>query len=332
MSTYVFSKNQNFEDCPELVRTYLKYLLTHKDRSPRTVNAYYIDLRLLLKYIVQYRAGTLSDVIDDECDITHLDIDFFKSVTRSEVFDFLYFVLENRKNSVATRARKLSSFKGFFKYLTVSEGKLTHNPLKDIESAKPKKKIPKYLTLEESKELLNVASHKGEREFCMLTLFLNCGMRLSELRDINISTISEDRIKVIGKGRKERFVYINGSCKDAIEKYLAKRAQIEKIIDSDALFLSDRTGKRLSARRLQQIVENAIKTAGLGDKGISVHKLRHTAATLLYQHGGADMLALKEILGHEHVSTTEIYTHISDEQLKKAATSSPLANFKAEEE
>ncbi len=327
MSSYVFTDNATFDDCPQLVIEYLKHLKVIKDRSSRTVNGYYIDLKLFFRFVVQYRAKSLQGRVDNDCDISGLDVEFFKQVTKSDIYEFLYFMAENHQNSVSARARKLSAIKGFYKFLVVGKALITQNPAKDIDTPAGKKTIPKYLTLEESRELLTVGDKQDARLFCILVLFLNCGMRLSELCGINISAIGDEKIRIIGKGRKERFVFLNKSCKQAIDNYIEHRAKTKKIIDEDALFISERTGKRLTARRVQQLVEQALQQAGLSGKGFSAHKLRHTAATLLYRYGDADMLALKEILGHAHVSTTEIYTHISDEQLKKAATSSPLSDI-----
>ncbi len=335
MSSYVFSKSNTFNDCPPLLVAYLSTLVSIKNRSKRTVNAYYIDLRLFLRYIVQKRAGNFSGAIDNGCDITKLDEKFFAGITKLEILQFMNFLAFDRetiegKNSgigATARARKLSAIKGFYKYLVIDSGVLSVNPVKDIETPKIQRSLPKHLSLDESKQLLAGDEVLDARIYCILILFLNCGMRLSELCGINISDIRSDQLKVLGKGNKERTVYLNRSCIEAIDAYKEERIKIENIIDEDALFISPRTRKRLTGRRIQQIIAQSLKKAGLDNQGYSAHKLRHTAATLLYRYGGADMLALKEILGHEHVSTTEIYTHISDEQLRKVIASSPLADF-----
>ncbi len=333
MSSYVFSKQNTFDDCPPLVVEYLSTLVSIKNRSKRTVNAYYIDLRIFLRYIVQKRNGNFNGEIDSSCNITKLDKEFFASITKLEILQFMNFLAFDRQTTegkavglgATARARKLSAIKGFYKYLVIDSGVITANPVKDIESPKIQRSMPKHLTLDESKMLLEVDDVLDVRVYCILILFLNCGMRLSELCGINISDIRSDSLRVLGKGNKERTVYLNKSCIDAINAYMEERDKIENIIDTNALFIGPITRKRLSGRRIQQIVEASLKKAGLDGQGYSVHKLRHTAATLLYRYGGADMLALKEILGHEHVSTTEIYTHISNEQLQKVAAASPLA-------
>lgn len=243
---------------------------------------------------------------------------------------FLAEFKHNHGNDAKARSRKVSSIRSFYKYLTVSSGKLSENPMLNLETPKLKKSLPKYLTLEQSIELLtHIETNFTERDFCIITLFLNCGMRVSELCSINIQDIKDNRLKLLGKGNKERIVYLNESCLNAIENYLKvlNSGNIIKRVDKDALFLN-RFGKRISTRGVEQIVEQCLKKAGLDGLGISPHKLRHTAATLLYQDAGVDIRVLKDILGHESLATTEIYTHISNKQIEDAAKKSPLANIK----
>ena len=219
----------------------------------------------------------------------------------------------------------MSALKGFFNYMCTQVGKLSINPTESISLGAPKKTLPKYLTADESIQLLkNIQSDFYERDFCIITLFLNCGMRLTELVTINLGDFRDDTIRITGKGSKERLVYLTPACLDALEHYTAARASLPNLSDKQALFVSQKTGKRLSARRVEQIVARCLQSAGLSGRGFSPHKLRHTAATLMYQ-GGVDMLALKEILGHESVSTTQIYTHINRQQLRAAVNASPLA-------
>ena len=330
MSTYYNpnkTKAVSYDDCPEAVVEYLHYTETIRGLSPRTVNGYYVDLRVFFKYLVHHRGLVPNDAALESINISALDLEFIQKITKAEVYDYLYYATRERGNSAASRARKLSSIKGFFRYLTSKTGKLQNNPTDDIEMPAQKKRLPKYLSLEESKELLgSVNSDFPERDYCILTLFLNCGMRLSELVGLNVQDIKNDTLRLIGKGNKERMIYLNHACLISIEQMLAERARIEQIKDDKALFISRRTGQRLSARRVQQIVSNSLQLAGLDGKGYSVHKLRHTAATLMYQYGNVDVLVLKEVLGHANVSTTQIYTHLDSTQLKKAAGASPLAS------
>lgn len=332
MSTYFNSNKPNqkndFNDMPASVKEFLYYNETIRNLSARTINAYYIDLRTFFKYLALNRGLTSEDKLDD-FNLSFIDIDFVKSISKAEIYEFLHFITRERSNAAATRARKLSSLKSYFKYVSKKANLIKENPCDDIDTPHLKKRLPKYLSLEESLELLkSVNSDFYERDYCILTLFLNCGMRLSELIGINLNDIRDEQIRIIGKGNKERLVYLNDACLSAIKILLIERAKMKNLVDKNAVFVSKRTGKRLTARRVQQIVEGCLSAAGLKDKGYSPHKLRHTAATLMYRFGNVDMLALKEILGHEHVSTTEIYTHISEKQLEAAAKSTPLAKVK----
>ena len=236
---------------------------------------------------------------------------------------------DERDNNERTRARKATTLRMFYKYLTVQKKLLDENPLQELDSPKIKKTLPKYLTLDESLDLLKHIDGKfKERDYCIITLFLNCGLRLSELVSLNLSDIrSNNTMVVTGKGNKERTIYLNAACIDAINAYLPFRP-VDGVKDKDALFISRQKG-RISPKTVQYIVKNTLEKAGLKDRELSTHKLRHTAATLMYQYGNVDVLAIKEILGHESLSTTQIYTHIMDEQLQKAADSNPLSSVKA---
>lgn len=315
---------------PELVRKYLNYLLGVKSKSQLTVLEYASDLRMFLRFVVRFRNMCDNSVPFNEINISLLDNNFICSVSLDEAYAFLTYCRNERKNDNNSRARKVVSIKRFYRYLEVN-GYIEVNKIAFLESPQTKKALPKYLTLEQSLKLLNSVDGKfKERDYCILTIFLNCGLRLSELIGINISHIKDDdTLVVLGKGNKERTVYLNEACLRAIRLYLAVRPA-DGVIDRDALFLSNRK-TRISRQSVQKIVEGALKKSGLDGMGFSTHKLRHTAATLMYQHGNVDPLQLKEILGHENLSTTEIYTHVRDEQLKHAVDSNPLndpSNFK----
>ena len=251
------------------------------------------------------------------------------SVTLNDAYLFLIYCKDERDNNERTRARKATTLRMFYKYLTVQKKLLDENPLQELDSPKIKKTLPKYLTLDESLDLLKHIDGKfKERDYCIITLFLNCGLRLSELVSLNLSDIrSNNTMVVTGKGNKERTIYLNAACIDAINAYLPFRP-VDGVKDKDALFISRQKG-RISPKTVQYIVKNTLEKAGLKDRELSTHKLRHTAATLMYQYGNVDVLAIKEILGHESLSTTQIYTHIMDEQLQKAADSNPLSSVKA---
>ena len=317
---------------PQLLKDFLAYMLTIKGRSPRTVEAYYLDLRLFLRYLKASRLRLPMDEPHLE-DISIEDIpeEMILGATLSDAYAFLNYVQTAGENNANTRSRKVSSLRTFYNYLTAKAGRLEVSPLKDLEVPNRRKSLPKYLTLEESLQLLQAVdgpSPRKERDYCIITLLLNCGMRLSELVGIRKSSIHwEDRsLVLLGKGNKERLIYLNDACISAIQDYLAVREEpsVEKY--RGYLFLSARHTP-ISPRRVEQIVEQWLDAAGLGGRGYSPHKLRHTAATLLYQHGGVDIRVLKELLGHVNLGTTEIYTHVSNSQVESAVQKSPLAEL-----
>lgn len=311
---------------PNLVRLYLNYLSGVKSKSELTVLEYASDLRLFFRFISRTRNLCDKSVPFDEINISLMDDETICSVTLDEAYLFLAYCRKDRKNDNNSRARKVSAIKRFYRHLEIN-GKISVNKMAFLEAPQKKKSLPKYLTLDESIKILNNVEGKNkERDYCILTLFLNCGLRLSELVGINISHIKDnDTLVVLGKGNKERTIYLNRACLDAISSYMAVRPK-DGVIDRDALFLSNQK-KRISRVTVQKMVETNLDKNGLSGRGLSTHKLRHTAATLMYQHGGVDPLQLKEILGHENLSTTEIYTHIHDQQLKDAVDSNPLNNI-----
>ncbi len=265
---------------------------------------------------------------DSEIDLSPIDISFIKKITLNDAYQFLIYCKNDRKNNDNTRARRVISIRRFFIYLTDNQGMLDYNPMKNLDIPKTKKALPKYLTLEEAEMLLSVVDGPyKERDYAIITLFLNCGMRLAELVSIDYNDIKADGSLIItGKGNKERTVYLNQACIDAITAYMKKRPNDG--VKDRALFLSSRN-QRISPKTVQHIVYTNLDKAGLGDRGLSVHKLRHTAATLMYQHGNVDVLLLKEILGHENLGTTEIYTHLANDATKKAIEANPLSRQKS---
>ena len=331
MSSYIDvvhpDRHAPYLDIPNDVVEYLHYLDFVKMRSPRTINAYYLDLRGFFRFMMAMQWSRVPrDTPLEEINLKDISTEDIKKITKRDIFSYLDYVRSTDANGGKARARKLSALKGFFSYLVTQVNKLQENPTEGISLGSPKKALPKYLTAAESIDLLkNIQSDFYERDFCMITLFLNCGMRLTELVTINMGDFKQDTIRITGKGNKERLVYLNGACLEALDHYKKARAALPNLpADERALFVSKRTGKRLTARRVEQIVARCLQSAGLSGRGFSPHKLRHTAATLMYQ-GGVDMLALKEILGHESVSTTQIYTHINQERLRAAVKASPLA-------
>ncbi|MFI3170060.1 MAG: tyrosine-type recombinase/integrase [Faecalibacterium sp.] len=334
MSSYFNSIHPDLQvkhdDVCTIVNDYLHYIAVVKGHSLQTTFNYYIDLKDFFAFMLISRGLTDADHPERYNQI-NIDISFIKTITTTDIYEFLY-MLQRKKNCKATtRNRKLSALRGFFKYLTQGLGVLDVDPAIKVDSAKNAKVLPKYLSQEEAVSLLNnIQSDFYSRDYCMITLFLNCGMRLAELVKINLSSIKEDTIHLQGKGNKERLAYLTPACIDALTHYLKERATLKNIPDSDkdTLFVSKRTGKRLSPRRVEQIVERSLQSAGLAGKGFSPHKLRHTAATLMYQTGSVDILELKELLGHANVATTQIYTHLNKNSLRKAVNASPLSNLK----
>lgn len=322
-------KKDEYADCPDFLRDFLYYALSIRNLSPRTVDGYAVDLRTFFRFLRRFRGEAPDELMLEEVPIKELSFDFVRAITKAEVYEFMYYITRERGNASNTRARKLCSIKAFFRYYVNKKNLLESNPALDVDSPSLKKSLPRYLSLEECLELLrSIQTEFTERDYCIITLFLNCGMRLSELVGINLTDFKEETIRIVGKGNKERTVYLTEACKAAIGPYLAARAALTNLKDRNAMFVSKRTGKRLTARRVEQIVAECLAQAGLAGKGYSPHKLRHTAATLMYRSGQVDMLALQEILGHANVSTTQIYTHISRSQLDEAVKSSPLAGVK----
>ena len=320
------------EDNPDFVNSFLDYTITILNKSPNTVKEYNYDIANFLKYIK--KQFKLSDEKDFKMiPINDMDISVMKRITLQDIHGYISYMARELNSSPATRARKISAIRVFFKYLTSKAKLLDVNPAQDLETPKLGHRMPKYLSLEESKKLLNVSQDEENRNnirnYAIITLFLNCGMRLSELVNINISDIdfSESKMTVIGKGNKERTIFLNKACMKVIKDYLSIRPHDRVKNDSrDALFLSERK-ERISNRSVQDIVKKELLKAGLDIKKYSVHKLRHTAATLMYQYGDVDIRTLQELLGHESISTTEIYTHVNDERVRNAVENNPLADL-----
>lgn len=322
-------KEKYFEVFPSFIIEYLNYNSVIKNRSDLTVSEYANDLLTFFRFLKVIRGLVSKETPFEEIDVSDVTIDLASSVSLSDAYMFLVYCKDSRGNNERTRARKATTLRMFYKYLTVQKRILDENPLQELDAPKIKKTLPKYLTLEESLDLLKSVDGKfKERDYCIITLFLNCGMRLSELVSLNLSDIrSNNTLVVTGKGNKERTIYLNDACIDAINAYLPFRP-VDGVKDKDALFISRQKG-RISPKTVQYIVKNTLAKAGLDGRELSTHKLRHTAATLMYQYGDVDVLAIKEILGHESLSTTQIYTHIMNEQLQKAAAANPLSGVKA---
>ena len=318
-----------------VLESYCNYMLAVLGRSELTVKEYRYDLIAFFRFYKRDHNMVSKDIEFDQIDISDIDEDILNKITTDDLLVFLIWLSRERNLSNASRARRIATLKSFFKYCHSRRHIIKTNPAYDIETPKIGKRNPKYLTLEQSTELLeqayNSPKESGERDFCIVTLFLNCGMRLSELRNIDIDDIHDGILTVVGKGNKERTIYLNQACLDAIDEWMAKRATMKiKPEHQKALFVSKR-GTRISDDMIQIVIKDLMLQAGIDTKVYSVHKLRHTAATLMYKYGHVDIRNLQMILGHQSVSTTQIYTHVDDEQLRKAVESNPLSNFKPED-
>ena len=325
-------------EAPPILRDFLTYHETIQGHSKKTVDEYFLDLRTFFRYIKIEKGCVLRTTPLDEISIADVDLALVKSVTLTDIYAFLSFLSRDRvKNAndpnssygleVSSRARKVAAIRSFYKYLVSKAKVLEDNPIQELDSPKIRQTLPRYLTLDESIRLLeSIDGDNAERDFCIITLFLNCGMRISELVGLNLSDIREDRIRVLGKGNKERVIYLNAACQGALEAWLAVRSR-SGAADPSALFIS-RKHTRLSKDGVHYMLKQRFTAAGLDSSKYSAHKLRHTAATLMLQNGG-DVRTLQEVLGHEHLNTTQIYTHVDSDALRNAAQSNPLGQIKA---
>lgn len=317
-------KQKYFKEAPTIIKEFLGYMGNIKGRSGLSVDEYYRDLRTFFRFMLKEKNESYNDTDINDIDISDVDISFIQSITFADILLFLNYCQNERKNSAVTRSRKTSTIKTFFYYLTIKTHQLSYNPAEGLDAPKKPQKVPKYLTLEEGLRLLQaVDGEYKERDYCILVFFLNCGMRISELCGINISDINSDNmLKIRGKGNKERMLYLNNSCLEALEKYMKVRPA-DGIKDKNALFIS-RKNCRITPRGIQHMLDGYLEKIGLSGQGVSPHKLRHTAATMMYQKGGVDVRTLQAILGHSNLGTTQIYTHVANEQMIEGLKANPF--------
>lgn len=316
---------------PESLVDFLNYLETIKSTSINTIDGYRIDLTVFFRFMMIYRGKSNSDTVEfEDIDISHIDTDFLRSVKLRDLYAFLSFTEKYRDNSAYARARKVATLKSFFKFLYGKAKVINENPALELESPKINKRHPVYLTLNQSIHLLeslNTNDKNYSRDYCILTFFLNCGMRLSELCSIRTDKIREDILSIIGKGNKERTVYLNDACLKALDNYIKVRDDSKALLENKKyLFLSSRNVP-INKRTVEIMVKKHITNAGLTDDKYTPHKLRHTAATLMYKYGNVDIRSLQSILGHTNISTTQIYTHVDDDSLRDAVKSNPLSKL-----
>lgn len=308
---------------PKLLRDFLTYHETIQGHSPKTVDEYYLDLRTFFRYLKLDKGLVCRDTPFEEIEIDDLSLALVGSVTLTDVYSFMNFLSRDRGLGAPARARKISAIRSFYKYLTVKAKLLPENPVQELDSPRLKKALPRYLTLEQSVQLLeSIQGANQERDFCIMTLFLNCGLRISELIGLNVQDIQDNQLRVLGKGNKERMLFLNDACMEAIAAWLEVRSY-RGCADPNALFISSQSRKRISKSAVEKLVKKHLLAAGLDSK-YSPHKLRHTAATLMLQNG-VDVRTLQEVLGHDNLNTTQIYTHVDNANLRAAAQANPLS-------
>lgn len=323
--------NININESPDYLRNFLTYISVVKGRTQRTVNSYYFDLSIFLRYLKIQNGFADSNIPFEDIPISDVPISFLEKFTLLDAYQYLNYLATERNNSQSTRARRVTALKTFYDYLSSKAMLIKENPVLHLDRPKEPDTLPKFLDLDQSTQLLNsTESHNPERDYCILTLFLNCGMRLSELVGLNLEDYSKQQrtLRLFGKGQKERIVYLNDACISAIDKWLEVRPKVDSSLKAMFILMYAGSFKRISNRRVQRIVEDQLKRAGLGNLGISTHKLRHTCATIMYEYGHVDPMVLRDVLGHKSVATTQIYTHLSDKDKQRAAESTPLANVK----
>ena len=325
-----------FQTFPAVLKDYARYNHVIKGNSEKTVCEYLLDIRTFFRYISARNSGFVPPRDEfEKISIANLTLDDIKLIGQEDILEYLVYTRSERSNGPTTRMRKISALRSFFNYLCNKKHLIETNPTSDIDSPKPAKKLPKYMTYDESLVLLetirnDLESPTNVRDFAIVVLFLNTGMRLSELVGLNLQSFSKDlaTVRVLGKGNKERLVYLNDFAKSAVSEYLQVRLDPKYIRTSDKAFFLSTREQRISNKTVQWMVQKYLKLAGLGYRGLSVHKLRHTAATLMYQSGKVDIRVLKDVLGHEQLNTTQIYTHVVDRNKEQAVENNPLAGVK----
>ena len=314
-------------EAPPLLRDFLVYHETIQGHSRRTVDEYFLDLRSFFRFIKQDKHMVPADMSFDSIPIDNIDLAVVRAITLTDVYAYMNFLSRDRGLNGASRARKVATIRSFYKYLTNKAKLLEQNPVQELDSPRLRKSLPKFLDLEESVELLeSVDGKNSSRDYCILTLFLNCGLRISELVGLNKTDVRGDRLRVLGKGNKERMLYLNDACRRTLEDWLTERDALT-LVDRDALFVTLQNRRRISRAAVHKLVKKHLAAAGLDSSQYSSHKLRHTAATLMLQNG-VDVRTLQEVLGHDHLNTTQIYTHVDNDDLRTAARANPLGRVK----
>lgn len=314
-------------EAPPILRDFLVYHETIQGHSRRTVDEYYLDLRNFFRFLKQNKNPDARNVLLDDISIDDVDLSLVQDITLTDIYSYMNYLSRDRGLNNTSRARKVATIRSFYKYLANKAKLLDTNPVQDLDSPRLKKSLPKYLNLDESLELLDSVDGKNAiRDYCILTLFLNCGLRISELVGLNKTDVRGDQLRVLGKGNKERMLYLNDACQRALKDWLTERDSLT-LLDQNALFITLQNRKRISTAAVHKLVKKHLAAAGLDSTQYSSHKLRHTAATLMLQNG-VDVRTLQEVLGHDHLNTTQIYTHVDNEDLRTAAKANPLGSIR----
>lgn len=324
---------------PLILDDYLSYLKSIRALSEKTIREYRYDLinfiyfQILRKVYFNDKENLNNDIKNERININKLfNRSFINDINIQDMYSYISYLDNELNDNSSTRSRKISALRSFYKYLHQEIEIIDNNITEKLRNPKIQKRQPVYLTLSETELLLDtINKEKNEflknRDLAIVFTFLTTGMRLSELVSVDLKDIKDDHFSIVGKGNKERTIYLTKNCIDLIDNYIMIRKNYLKEIKVDALFISTRKN-RISNRAVQSTVEKYLKRAGFDTRVYSTHKLRHTAATLMYKYGNVDIRALKDVLGHESVSTTQIYTHLDDEDLKNAVNKNPLSNLK----
>lgn len=314
-------------EAPPLIRDFLIYHETIQGHSKHTVDEYFLDLRSFFRFLKRDKHFVSDNIPFDNISISDVDLSLASSVTITDVYNYMNYLSRDRGLNAASRARKVATIRSFYKYLTNKAKLLTQNPVQDLDAPRRRKSLPKYLDLDESIQLLeSVDGKNSSRDLCILTLFLNCGLRISELVGLNKTDVRGEQLRVLGKGNKERILYLNPACQKALQDWLLERDALT-LVDQNALFVTLQNRRRISKAAVHKLVKKHLAAAGLDSAQYSSHKLRHTAATLMLQNG-VDVRTLQEVLGHDHLNTTQIYTHVDNDDLRTAARANPLGQLK----
>ena len=310
-------------EAPPILRDFLVYHETIQGHSRRTVDEYYFDLSNFFRFLKQSKGLAAKDVPLNGISIDDVDLALVKDISLTDIYSYMSYLSRERGLNNTSRARKVATIRSFYKYLTNKAKLLDVNPVQDLDPPRQKKTLPKYLNLEESLDLLDSVDGKNSsRDYCILTLFLNCGLRISELVSLNKTDVRDGQLRVLGKGNKERMLYLNDACQKALLDWLTERDALT-LADQNALFVTLQNRRRISKAAVHKLVKKHLTAAGLDSTQYSSHKLRHTAATLMLQNG-VDVRTLQEVLGHDHLNTTQIYTHVDSDNLRAAAKANPL--------